>query len=97
MSLCRHCGEQLATRPRGLCASCYYQPELRTLYPPTGKCGRRGLDSKRLRRLPSTPTRALPGTPEKIAVLAERLHLGLELWHPDDASVDRWFKRRRAG
>lgn len=29
-------------------------------------------------------TRALPGTNEKLAVLAERLKLGLPLWHPND-------------
>lgn len=29
-------------------------------------------------------TTALPGTPEKLAVLAERLRLGLPLWHPAD-------------
>lgn len=30
------------------------------------------------------PTAALPGSPEKIDVLAERLRLGLPLWHPCD-------------
>jgi hypothetical protein len=29
-------------------------------------------------------TRALPGTSEKLDVLAERLEQGLPLWHPDD-------------
>jgi len=29
-------------------------------------------------------TRALPGTNEKLDVLAERLRLGLPLWHPRD-------------
>jgi hypothetical protein len=29
-------------------------------------------------------TRALPGSTEKLAVLAERLKLGLPLWHPND-------------
>jgi hypothetical protein len=39
-------------------------------------------------------TRALPGTDEKLGVLAERLALGLPLWHPadrqsyDDSSQD---------
>jgi hypothetical protein len=31
------------------------------------------------------PTHALPGMPEKIAVLAERARLGQQLWHPQDA------------
>ncbi len=30
-------------------------------------------------------TRALPGSNEKLAVLAERLRLGLPLWHPSDS------------
>jgi hypothetical protein len=29
-------------------------------------------------------TRALPGSNEKLAVLAERLESGLPLWHPND-------------
>ena len=29
-------------------------------------------------------TVALPGTPEKLDVLAERLRKGLPLWHPSD-------------
>ena len=39
-------------------------------------------------------TAALPGTAEKLDVLAERMRLGLPLWHPsdrrsyDDKSVD---------
>ena len=30
------------------------------------------------------PTRAMPGTNEKLAVLAERLQRGLPLWHTSD-------------
>jgi hypothetical protein len=29
-------------------------------------------------------TKAMPGTPEKLDVLAERLRQGLPLWHPRD-------------
>lgn len=29
-------------------------------------------------------TRALPGTDAKLEIMAERLRLGLPLWHPDD-------------
>lgn len=29
-------------------------------------------------------TQALPGTDEKLGVLAERLKMGLPLWHPSD-------------
>jgi hypothetical protein len=37
--------------------------------------------------LPPTPTQALPGTPEKVAVLRERARLGQALWHPLDAAL----------
>lgn len=30
------------------------------------------------------PTEALPGTQEKLAILAERVEQGLPLWHPED-------------
>jgi hypothetical protein len=36
---------------------------------------------------PLAPTRALPGSPEKVAVLRERFRLGQALWHPLDASM----------
>lgn len=29
-------------------------------------------------------TRALPGTDDKLAIMAERLRQGLPLWHPED-------------
>jgi hypothetical protein len=34
---------------------------------------------------PWAPTPALPGSPEKVAVLRERFRLGQPLWHPQDA------------
>lgn len=37
--------------------------------------------------LPALPTDALPGSPEKVAVLALRASLKVALWHPSDA---RW-------
>jgi hypothetical protein len=37
--------------------------------------------------LPAAPTRCLPGTPEKIAVLRERARLRQALWHPLDATL----------
>ncbi len=30
------------------------------------------------------PTDALPGSRDKLAILAQRLRQGLPLWHPDD-------------
>ena len=38
-------------------------------------------------RLPPAPTSALPGSAEKVRVLAERVRLGAALWHPLDAKL----------
>jgi hypothetical protein len=42
--LCRHCGRVRASRPRGLCWSCYYTQGVRELFPSTSKFARRGVD-----------------------------------------------------
>jgi hypothetical protein len=84
---CRHCHESLVTRPRGLCWKCYYTPGVRDIYPSTSKFGRRGTGNfSSWAPLPPFPTQALPGTPEKIALLAERVRLQQSLWHPEDAT-----------
>jgi hypothetical protein len=86
---CRHCGHPRVNRPRGLCWSCYYKPGVRDCYPSTSKFARRGVTDFNGRFvLPPTPTRALPGSPEKVAVLEQRARLGQALWHPDDARFD---------
>jgi hypothetical protein len=85
--LCRHCQKVKSNRPRGLCWSCYYTPGIRELYPSTSKFARRGVrDFNGRARLPE-PTSALPGTPEKVAVLELRARLGQQLWHPLDARL----------
>jgi hypothetical protein len=38
-------------------------------------------------RVPDAPTDALPGSPEKVRVLAERFRRGDALWHPLDAKL----------
>jgi hypothetical protein len=59
---------------------------LRDLYPSTSKFVRRGIgDFYKSAPPPPIPTSALPGSPEKLAVLAERARLKQALWHPDDA------------
>jgi hypothetical protein len=96
MRLCRHCQRKRAIRARGLCRNCYRFPHVRQLYPVTSRSARRGTKPpERPRQLP-TPTQAVPGSAYKISVLRERLSLGLELWHPEDAPVPRG-RRRRAG
>lgn len=41
----------------------------------------------KVRLPPPIPTREMPGTPAKIEVLAERVTLGYELWHPHDGKI----------
>jgi hypothetical protein len=67
---------------------------VRELYPSTSKFARRGVsDFNGQPTLAARPTAALPGTPEKVAVLIERARLGLSLWHPQDAPMDRESRR----
>jgi hypothetical protein len=87
--LCRHCQRVQSNRPRGLCWSCYYKPGVREMYPSTSKFARRGVGNfNGQSSLAAQPTSALPGTPEKVAILEERARLGLSLWHPLDAPMD---------
>ena len=81
---CRHCKARNVNRPRMLCWACFYTPGVRDLYPITSKYGRRGTPNRS--GVPCEPTAALPGTPEKAAVVERRPHAGQELWHPGDAT-----------
>jgi hypothetical protein len=86
--ICRHCHQTKVNRPRGLCWGCYYRPGVREKYPSTSKFARRGIGNFCGQApSPSCPTAALPGTPEKVAVLAERARNRQTLWHPNDANV----------
>lgn len=80
---CRHCQQRNAIRPRGLCWRCYYTPGVKDLYPVTSKFAPRTAPK------PATtlckPTTTLPGTEEKIKVLAERVQRCEKLWHPADS------------
>ena len=86
MSSCRHCGHIPASRPRGLCWGCYYTPKVRDQYTTTSRYGRRGIEDCYGRfNLPPAPTSAVPGSPEKLAVLMIRAMQHHSLWHPLDA------------
>jgi hypothetical protein len=86
--LCRHCNRVPVNRPRGLCWSCYYKPGVRDLYPSTSKFARRGVGNfNGEAEMPTLPTEALPGSPEKVAILEERARLRQSLWHPRDAGM----------
>lgn len=87
---CRHCQHKEANRPKGLCWTCYYTPAVRGLYPSTSHLAPRsgnGWKSEHA-ELPDCPTDALPGSPEKEAVLTERASRSQTLWHPDDRIIE---------
>lgn len=86
---CRRCSKVANLQTRGLCWACYHTPGIREQYPSLSKFGQVSVAATILgpRRLP-TPTRARPGTPEKIAVLAARVAAGEYLFHPDDGDFE---------
>ena len=84
--LCCHCHREPANRPRGLCWRCYHTPGVREQYPSTSKYTRRGVGNLTGDRPPPVPTDTLPGTPERVAVLAERAMRGEHLFHPGDTT-----------
>jgi hypothetical protein len=84
--LCRHCEQATISRPRKLCWTCFYTPGVRDLYPATSKFGRRGPGNFFGKaQLPPFPTQAMPGSPEKIALLEQRANARQQLFHPLDA------------
>jgi hypothetical protein len=85
---CRNCGRSPATRPRGLCWSCYYRPGVRKRFPSTSKFAQHGVEDFNGTAAPPVPTAALPGTPDKVAVLQERARRHQALWHPLDAPAN---------
>ncbi len=91
---CRHCRTGKACRPRGLCCPCFATPSIRAQYPvAVTDRNRRGVeDFCGKAGLPPEPTEALPGSAEKIAVLAARAELRQSLWHPLDAPTRRHLK-----
>ena len=89
-TICRHCKKCKVNRPLGLCWGCYYRPGIRDLYPSTSIYANRGVGLSQKRRPLPEPTRARPGTPEKVAVLEARAEAGEHLWHPRDGGGLRW-------
>ena len=82
---CLNCRVKNANRPRGLCWRCYYTLGLREDFAPVNKFGRRAEVGLTQKVKTPTPTDAMPGTEEKVAVLVSRAANGEALWHPDDA------------
>jgi hypothetical protein len=86
VSPCRHCS-QLGAAPRHLCYRCYHNNRIRNQYPVERNTNNTFPGSKTPRK-EGQPTRALPGSAEKVAILEERVLRGEALWHPQDAVSD---------
>lgn len=86
---CRHCGTSGYIHRRGLCQRCYDKKKIRHLHGPVSPFGNKALtyDCAGGRPLPK-PTDAIPGSPEKIAVMAERFRKRQQIHHPRDAKRD---------
>ncbi len=84
---CRHCGAAELNR-RGLCSRCYQRPEIRCRYSRQfrGHISQEKADTMKKLPLP-IPTTALPGTPEKVAVLTDRVRRRQQLHHELDARL----------
>lgn len=85
--ICAHCKQMIVNRPRGLCWGCYYKPGVKDMYPSTSKYAHRGHGNYGGgKRGPRKPTKAPPGSAEKILVLERRARAALTLWHPNDSA-----------
>ena len=86
-AMCRRCRIKKANRPLGMCWTCYYTPGARDRFQSTSKFARRGVgDFYGKVKPPPVPTNALPGSDEKVAVMAERASGFFSLFHPSDNS-----------
>jgi len=86
---CRNCRHRKAHKARGLCWCCYHEPGVRDRFTSGHRSAYRGrgLGNGGF-ELPPGPTSAPPGSPEKVAVLEERVLQRVQLWHPGDARLD---------
>ncbi len=82
---CQHCGQRKIARPRRLCAPCFYDLAVRSLYPARKSHGPALVQPQPVyTAAPAEPTPHPPGSAEKVAVLAERYTQGKDLWHEAD-------------
>lgn len=88
--MCRHCHKYRITRPRFLCANCYYTDGLRDRYPPCGdpKFSGRGVGCNGGGKGLGEPTSGGPGSEGKIRAMEQRAAAGLSIWHPQDAGYN---------
>lgn len=94
---CRHCKKRVVGRPRGLCWTCFYDPEIRDLYPLDAKYGNRGLGISGRTSIPAPfPVDAAPGSEEKILAMQQRAMATQELFHQLDGKPHLWPHLRLA-
>jgi hypothetical protein len=91
-AMCRHCGTEIVTRPRGLGWQCFADRSIRAKYPPACVYGRHGAKghtdgTAAEPPLPPGPTSHRPGTPEKVLVMLWRVEQNLHLHHPNDPRI----------
>lgn len=92
---CLLCGQTKPHKSRNLCLACYQRPESDPLKIETRHRVERDTQSIFIPTgLPDHPTEFLPGSNEKMEVMAQRLIDGKEIHHPDDAALtpDCFFK-----
>lgn len=82
--MCLHCLQRVASRPRGLCAACYYADGVRERYPTRLINQNPHIGRPCGENTTPEPTDAAPGSEAKILVLQQRLKQGQDLWHPLD-------------
>lgn len=85
---CLLCGQTKPHKSRNLCLACYQKPESEPLKIETRHRVERNTNAfLEPIGLPDHPTEFLPGSEEKMAVMAQRLEDLREIHHPDDAMV----------
>lgn len=103
---CRNCSRGKATRPRGLCWTCYYAEGVKDRYPITSKFA----PKSRLANVAEPPLAPTPcpypaGTSERMLCYQRRIEAGYAVFHPDDDPAcagepderEQRAKRRKAG
>ncbi len=80
---CLNCHKTVKKPRRGLCWSCFYTPEVRSLYPSLSKYKPTGGDFTGAAK-ECQPASVPLGSADKIAVMQERVANGQELFHRDD-------------
>lgn len=85
---CLLCGQTKPHKSRNLCLACYQKPESEPLKIETRHRVERNTNAfMEPIGLADHPTEFLPGSEEKMAVMAQRLEDLREIHHPDDAMV----------